>query len=575
MKSSAVAWAALVISSATLIGSQHFNRPAPASQDIPAEGQKTAKALSEAFEAVADFARPSVVQISVQKKRGGGGDLFGEQGNRRGPFRFFGDPGQLDQKQLDQLKEMLRRMHPELKGGDLDEMFKRFSPEGRKDQDGKRPDREPKAPFEREQFAQEGTGSGFVYDKKGHILTNNHVVDGAEEILVTFYDGETAKARVVGVDSGSDMAVIRVNTDAYRPLPLGDSETLRVGEWVIAVGSPFGLSQTVTAGIVSATERAAGINEYESFIQTDAAINPGNSGGPLIDMDGRVIGINSAIATASHANAGVGFAIPIAMADGIAQKLIKDGKVSRVRIGVRMEPLTPSEAQKLKADPETRGIIVGDVVEDSPAAKAGLKKGDIITEFQGHEIDNPAEFKIVVSISDADKPYELKYIRDGKEQSTKITPAPEKDVRFAFEREDEERRTAPKRGERSAPASGESKGFGLGIQTLTPELAKQFGYPEGTEGAVVASVEENSAAWAAGLEEGDLITKVVMDKKIQSVKDAKEFTELVEDDADELAIYVKDVRNPTKPGQFITLSKGKKNDGDQNRDGDQDDDQDK
>ncbi|MEO6809183.1 MAG: trypsin-like peptidase domain-containing protein [Isosphaeraceae bacterium] len=570
MKSNVVAWAAIVISSAALIGSHQFSRPVPAAQDIPEEGQKAAKALSEAFEAVADFAKPSVVQISVQKKRGEVGDLFGDQGNRRNPFRFFGDPGQLDQKQLDQLKEQLKRMHPELKGGDLDEMFKRFSPEGRKDQDDKRPDREPKAPFEREQFAQEGTGSGFVYDKKGHILTNNHVVDGAEEILVTFYDGETAKAKVVGADPGADVAVIKVDTDAYRPLPLGDSEKLRVGEWVIAVGSPFGLSQTVTAGIISATERVAGINEYESFVQTDAAINPGNSGGPLIDMNGRVIGINSAIATASRANSGVGFAIPIAMADGLAQKLIKDGKISRVRIGVRMEPLTPSEARKLKADPETRGVIIGDVVEDSPAAKAGLKKGDIITEFQGHEIDNPAEFKIVVSTSDADKPYELKYIREGKEQSTKITPSPEKDVRFAFERGDEERPAAPKRGERSAPAPGESKGFGLGIQTLTPELAKQFGYPEGTEGVVIASVEEKSPARAAGLEEGDLITKVVMNKKIEPVKDAKEFTELVKDDADELAIYVKDVRNPTKPGQFITLSKGEQKDLDKDKDDDQD-----
>jgi len=550
MKRNAVAWAALAVSTAALIGSRNFTPPAPAAQEIPAEGQKAAKALSEAFEAVADFTRPSVVQISVKKK---GGNIFG--GGERGanPFRFRGDPKDLE----DFLK---RFMDPDDEG--LKELRKRLDPDGAAPRrKGARPRVEP----EQFDFGLQGTGSGFVWDGKGHIVTNNHVVEGADQIEVTFYDGDTATAKVVGRDPATDVAVIKVETSSYRPLPKGDSEKLRVGEWVMAVGSPFGLSQTVTTGIVSATQRSVGeatgqpIAEYEAFIQTDAAINPGNSGGPLVNMEGRVIGINSAIATASRSSAGVGFAIPIDLADDIIDKLIKDGKVSRVRVGIEMAPLTPKIAREMKLDPKTHGVLVKSVVKGGPADKAGVKQGDVLVGFHGHAINGLSNFKILVSTSDADKPYDLKILRDGKEQTVKITPQPQDQVQFAFEKQAKERE-GDKEEEDKAPASPfkpKSSGFGLKLQTLTPELAEEFGYPEGTSGVVVAGVEEGSPAFEEGLEPGDLIVGIGQGDDAKPVKDLKQLREqLDKNKGDELTLSIRDVRHPKNDPQTITLKKG-------------------
>src|SRR4051812_21781030 len=354
MKRNAVAWGALVVSPAALVSSRGLTRPMPAAPSLPAESQKAANALSDAYVAVADFVKPSVVQISVARKDKGTIRIPG-----RGRMPFPGPGGNLEPK-------------------DFEEMLKRFfGPDGRP---------------EKQQFgpAAEGTGSGFVFDDRGHILTNNHVVESAEKITVTFNDGVEASATVVGTDPQSDVAVIKVDNTSYRPLQRGVSSKLKVGELVMAVGSPFGLSQTVTTGIISATERNEfGINgpdSYESFLQTDAAINPGNSGGPLVDMSGRVIGINSAIVSGSRGNDGVGFAIPIDLASNVADKLIKDGKVSRARIGIALEALAPAMAKQLGIDPQTKGVLVNDVVPGSPADKAGLKSGDVITEFNGAPI---------------------------------------------------------------------------------------------------------------------------------------------------------------------------------------------
>jgi serine protease Do len=571
MKRNAVAWAALVLSLAALVGSRNFSRAVPAAQDIPAEGQKAAKALSEAFEAVADFVKPSVVQISVEKK-GGLGGLFGGGGGRGGaPFRFFGDPGQMNPKDL---KDLLKRMHPDLNDDQLDDLLKQL-PKGGESQprprSNRRESRETPKGTEKLQFDfhQQGTGSGFIYDEKGHILTNNHVVADAEKITVTFHDGETAEAKVVGTDPDADVAVIKVDNTSYRPLPRGKSKSLRVGEWVLAFGSPFGLSQTVTAGIISATERSMvevgqqNINKYEAFIQTDCAINPGNSGGPLVDMNGRVIGVNSAIATLTRSNAGVGFAIPIDMASLLADKLIKDGKVSRARVGIALEPLTPTKARKIGLDPKTKGVIAGDVVKDSPAAKAGLKGGDVITSFDGNPVYSISGFRNIVSTSDTGKSYELKYLRDGKEHSATITPAPEAQVVFDLERQlqraqseqTERDRTERERPKRAQPTR--SEGFGLGVKELTTELAKKYGYPEGTQGLVVQSVDEGSAAEAAGLEEGDVITKVVKGENIENVRSAKDLKDAA-GDGDELSVMVKDVRNPKNPAKLTTLTKGER-----------------
>jgi len=505
MKSNAVAWAALVVSAAALAGPRFVSKPVGAVQEIPAEGQKAARALSEAFGAVADFARPSVVQISVQKKLGGGLRMPGGQG--RGVVPKDADPK------------------------DLEEMMKKFFGPG----SGFK--------FENQQFGtSEGTGSGFVYDERGHILTNNHVVSGADKITVTFHDGETAQAKVVGTDADADVAVIQVDTTQYRPLPKGPSGKLRVGEWVMAIGSPFGLEQTVTAGIISATERGTvGINKYESFLQTDCAINPGNSGGPLVDMNGRVVGINSAIATGSRSNAGVGFAIPMDMASTLADKLIKDGRVSRARVGLVLStrPMTPSAAKKLGLSEKTHGVVVEEVAEGSPGAKAGVKSGDVIVEFDGRAINSVSNFRNLVSASDAGKSYTLKFFRGGKAQEARIMPAPEKDVKFAFER--------------SADRTPGLAGFGLDVKPITADAASSFGYPKDAAGLVVTSVTGEGPADKAGLEKGDLITDVLKGKAVVPVKKVEDLAE-VADGRKDLVVYVKDVNHPEAESRMVTLS---------------------
>lgn len=491
MKRNAVAWAALVVSVTALAGSRFSTRPVSAVQQIPVEGQKEARALSEAFGAVADFARPSVVQIAVEK-RGGSGRVIerGEQPRRGG-----------------------EKPAPK----DMEEMLRKFF-----DQEG-----QPR--FEKQQFAAQGTGSGFVYDDDGHILTNNHVVNGADKIIVTFYDGETSPAKIVGTDPDADVAVIQVESKSYRPLPRGDSDKLRVGEWVMAIGSPFGLDQTVTAGIISATERGTvGINKYESFLQTDCAINPGNSGGPLVDMNGRVVGINSAIATMTRSSAGVGFAIPIDMASVLANKLIKDGKVSRARVGLVLnpEPITPSIAKRLGLAGKAHGVRIDTVAEGSPGQKAGLKRGDVILEFDGHPINTLANFRNLVSASDAGKSYALKFSREGKEQVVQVMPAPERDVKFAFEK------------------SVVIQDLGVALSAVTPQEAAAFGFPKETEGLRVEAIDANGVAGRSGLRKGDIITDVLKGKKVLPLKSVEALASAAEGQ-DEVTVYV---RSADKPG---------------------------
>ncbi len=526
MRHNALAWVALGISGAALAGSSRFYAPLPAAQDVPAEGQKAARALSEAFESVAESMKPSVVQISIERKAMGMG--MGNRGRVPG-MPMPGNPR--------------GGMNPK----DFEEMLKRFFPNGPDEED------EDEAPRpRRQQFSPSGTGSGFVYDDKGHILTNNHVVADAKKIEVTFYDGQTATATVVGTDPGTDVAVIKVDTTAYKPAATGKSKGLRVGEWVLAIGSPFGLSQTVTAGIISATERNhVGINNYEAFIQTDAAINPGNSGGPLVDLNGRVIGINSAIVTATRANAGVGFAIPIDMAANLADKLIRDGKINRALLGIEVVPLTPALAKQLGMDGKAKGIMVGKIVPGSPADKAGLRWGDVLTKFQGEPILNGPSFRNLISTSDIGKPFELTYFREGKEKSASVVLAREEDVRSRITQEAGE--SAPAEEKKAEAEAVKFEDLGLGVQPLTPALAEQFGYSKGAEGVVVASVKEESPADDAELKVGDLISRMIVDKKVQPVKGVEDLK--VADKGEDLAFYVE--RNG-EPGRFVTLSKANK-----------------
>jgi len=514
MKRNPIAWAALIVASAALFSSSGLLRQMPAAPKVTEEGQRTAKALSQAFGAVADFARPSVVQISVQKKLAKGLNLT--PGMRRFPRGNPGDPGQ-------DLEEMLRKF---------------FNPESgpQKEQFG---------------FKGHGVGSGFVYDTRGHILTNNHVVEDSDKISVIFWDGVEAKATVVGTDKDSDVAVIKVDNTSYPPLPKGDSSKLKVGDLVMAVGSPFELSQSVTTGIISALERnSVGINKYESFIQTDAPINRGNSGGPLVNMDGEAIGINSAIVSGSSGNDGIGFTIPINMATNVADMLIKDGKVHYARVGIELAPLTPVLARQLGLDENTKGVVVSNVLPGSPADKAGIKQGDVITGFAGEKVQNLPSFRLKVATSGVSKPAQMVYLRDGKERTTSIVPAPAENVVFDIERD------AQSRSPHSSPAETAKTAitdFGLEVQPLTSELAKPLGLPADQKGVLVSSVKDGSPADAAEIQEGDVITRVVRDRKIQPLTSVKEFQDLAAKSND-LAIYVQS----GKTGRFVTLSKTSK-----------------
>jgi serine protease Do len=516
MKRNPVAWAALIVSSAALVSSSGFLRPMPAAPKVPLEGQQAAKALSEAYEAVAEFVRPSVVQITVHKKGGRGPQIPGLPNLRRFPPRGN------------------ENMTPR----DFEDMLRKFlNPEG--------------AP-EKEQFGSPGmgVGSGFVYDNRGHILTNNHVVENADKIRVTFSDGTEVDAKVVGADKQTDVAVIKVEDSSHQALPKGDSGKLKVGELVMAVGSPFELSQSVTTGIISALERnAVGINDYESFIQTDAPINRGNSGGPLVDMNGEVVGINSAIVSGGSGNDGIGFAIPMKLASSVADMIIKDGKVRYARIGIELAPLVPGLARQLGLDPTTKGVLVGNVLPGSPADKAGLKQGDVITSFAGEKVQDRSSFRLRVATSEVSKPHEIGYLRDGKERTTSIVPAPADKVVFDIERKDRSEERSPK----AEPAKTAINDFGLEVQPLTAELAKPLGLSADLKGLVVSSVKEGSPAAEAGIQEGDVITKVVRDRKIQPVTGVEDFQNFASK-ADELALYVQS----GKLGRFVTLSKNAK-----------------
>jgi serine protease Do len=324
---------------------------------------------------------------------------------------------------------------------------------------------------------------------------------------------------------------------------------------VMAVGSPYGFSQSVTTGIISALDRHAGINQYESFIQTDAAINRGNSGGPLVDMNGNVIGVNSAIVSGGGlmggggGNDGIGFTIPINLASSVANMLIKDGKVHYAGIGISLDPLTPELARTLGISDSTKGVAVGTVVADSPADKAGLKQGDVIIGFGGAKVNDASSFMLKVATSEVAKAYEIVYLRDGKEHTVEIVPADFDKLAFQKPRES----GAP--AEDRSDEGGETlAGYGLEVQPLTPELAKPFGIAASTKGLIVTGVKEDGPAADKGIQEGDVITKVVRDKSLQPVGSVQALQD-VASKSNELAIFVE---TRGRGGHLIALSKSPK-----------------
>jgi len=343
-----------------------------------------------------------------------------------------------------------------------------------------------------ENFDQQGLGSGVIVSPDGYVLTNNHVVRGADEVEVTLSDRRTIPAKVVGTDPKTDLAILKVEADGLVSAPLGNSDAAEVGEWVLAVGSPFGLDQTVTAGIISAKSRQMDIADYEDFIQTDAAINPGNSGGPLVNLKGQVIGINTAIASRTGGNNGVGFAIPSNLASTIMDAIVKHGRVQRGRLGALIQDLNEDLAKSFNYD-STKGVLIGDVLDDSPAKKAGLKSGDIVVEFNGKPMDGANQLRMAVAATGPGTSSELAIVREGKRQTVKIT---------TDELTDETAKTGPSGAEESA------SDFGLTVQTLTPELAGQLGYEQNQQGVVISDVEATSIAARAGLQQRDLVVDV-------------------------------------------------------------------
>jgi serine protease Do len=526
MRRNAIAWAALVVSLAALIGSRSVSRPLPAAQDVPEEGQKVAKALSDAFGSVAEFVAPSVVQINVEKK-------ITPRVRRDGRSRGLPDGQQLPKELEDMLKKFF--------GGEL--------PEGLPGPGQPR--------FEREQFVDNGTGSGFVFDDKGHILTNAHVVRGADKIVVTFHDGTQVTGKTVGLNDQTDIAVVQVEdlSADYHPVKVGDSNDLRVGQWVLALGSPFGLDHTVTAGIISATQREQlGINQFEQFIQTDAAINPGNSGGPLVDLGGRVIGVNSAIATASRSNSGVGFAIPINMAVRIAEKLIKDGKVAPALMGVKVDSLKPALARQLGLEPKTKGLVVTEVGPGTPAEKAGLQVGDVILTYDGQPVANLRGLQYLVTTSEIGRSYKLQYLRDGKRHEVSVAPASAELVEARMDKPEAPANEAAPSADRVELAE-----FGLAVTPLNEELAKKYKWAPDLDGVVVTGLVEGGPAMQTGIEVGDLLTRVIRDKKIQPLKSADDLKSAAAK-TDELAVYVEDV-NKVLPGEFKALKRAELEEG--------------
>jgi serine protease Do len=411
--------------------------------------QQVARALSEAFAQTAQTAMPAVVAITIEKvvtTKPGTGDA-----NDLG-----GSP-----------EDFLRRFF----GGELPQT------------------RTPRKYFER------GQGSGFIISRDGYILTNNHVVGNVDKMTVVLQDGRTfTDAKVVGTDPDSEVALIKIEGDNFPVLPMGDSDRLRIGDVVMAIGNPFGLTETVTVGVVSAVKRTVGIAAYESFIQTDAAINPGNSGGPLVSMDGRAVGINTAIVSESGGYMGIGFAIPINMARRIAEQLRSTGRVVRGYLGLYGQDVTPEIAQLLNLA-QPRGVLVAQVDPSSPAAQAGIQRGDVILAMNGRNIETYTAFRDQIATLRPGTQIQLTISRDGQtlERTVTLGERPSGVARMPPEEEptpEEPRQT-----------------LGIQVQNLSRGLAQRFGYQMG-QGVIVTAVAPQSPADTAGIEPGDLITSV-------------------------------------------------------------------
>ncbi len=470
--------------------------PSEASEDAIANLRQTGKA----FASVARAVSPSVVFIQVEGKASGEATPFFPPFDDELPFsddffkRFFGDrlPGIPSKPYSDKPQEERRIIEQ---------------------------------------------GSGFVFaakhglrSNKTYILTNNHVVENADKIRVEFQDGREFVAKVTGRDPQSDIAVIEITARDYPALTLADSSKLEVGEWVVAIGNPFGLSHTLTVGVVSAKGRTSiGINDYEDFIQTDAAINPGNSGGPLVNLDGEVVGINTAIFSRSGGYMGLGFAIPSNLAKAIINQLIEHGEVTRGYLGIVIQQLTSDLAESfgIKA---SQGILVAQVSKHSPAEEAGLQQGDIIERFQGEPVKDVGSFRNRVALIAPGTTVELTILRDGKQKTVEVTIG-----------------KLTKDKQPAEQTSQRAEDIGLTVQTLTPQLAEQFDATAG-EGVIVTEVRPDSVAAMAGVKSGAIILQV----NRKEVKNAAEFQRAIKESGSDKRLLLLIREGDTQ--RFVALS---------------------
>jgi len=372
---------------------------------------------------------------------------------------------------------------------------------------------------------QHGLGSGVIVTKDGYLLTNNHVVENADEVKVALGDGREFTARVVGKDPKSDIAVLKIDAKDLPALELADSDRLEVGDVVLAVGNPFGVGQTVTSGIVSAMGRGSLGLDYEDMIQTDAAINPGNSGGALVDAEGRLIGINTAILSRSGGNQGIGFAVPVNLARSVMEGLVKDGRVVRGFMGVNIQDLTLALAKEFNVS-ESGGALVAAVTPKSPAEKAGMHDGDIITEFNGKPVKDSRHLKLQVAQTTPGTSVPVKVLRDGKSKTIEVTV---KELPGA--------ELASKKTSGDAD-NGTDALHGVAVGDIEAATKQQLKLPANVRGAVITQVEPNSAAYEAGLREGDVILEINR-KPVKSAEDAVQLTENAKDKRTLLRIWSK------------------------------------
>jgi serine protease Do len=503
-----------IVSLAYAAGMMHERLPLPAALGVtqaretePAQAPREAEALSSGFRHAAKAALPAMVSIEVRGKapaaaQANGRDVDPEDMFNGSPFGelFKQDPRLKDMFKFRQSPQQMPRTH--------------------------------------------GMGSGFIIDPSGIILTANHVVGDAERVTVKLHDGREFVATEVKTDPRTDVAIVRIQADGALPaIRLGDSDIVEIGDWVLAIGSPFGLDATVTAGIISAKGRGPNITEREEFLQTDAAINPGNSGGPLINLAGEVVGINTAISTRSGGYDGVGFTVPINLAKWVADQLIEKGIVTRAYIGVAIQPVN-SELSKQFNVPVGKGAIVTQVFPNTPAAAAKLEPGDLVLKFNGKEIRGSRDLQGVVERLKADVNYPMLIVRDGKEMTVNVTT---KEMPHDYSVANNT--LVPGK---SAPETAKADSFddlGIEIEAAKPEALQKLGYQPSTAGVLVSSVKDDSPAAQAGLREGMVIEKVGSTK----VSSPADFKDAVKGTSVEKGVLLL-VRTP-RGGQFVVVRK--------------------